>query len=74
MSKLANHGRSFIRMMVVLRRIPRPVLIGMVALALGLGVNTAIFTRGYFDFLRHTMIQTGSLFCGQRCWGVKKVS
>ena len=51
MSKLANHGRSFIRMMVVLRRIPRPVLIGMVALAFGLGINTAIFTRGYFDFL-----------------------
>ena len=51
MSKLAYHGRSFIRMMVVLRRIPRPVLIGIVALALGVGVNTAIFTRGYFDFL-----------------------
>jgi putative ABC transport system permease protein len=51
MSKLANQGCSFIRMMVILRRIPRPVLIGIVALALGLGVNTAIFTRGYFDFL-----------------------
>ena len=33
------------------RRIPRPVLIGLVALALGLAVNTAIFTQGYFDFL-----------------------
>jgi putative ABC transport system permease protein len=51
MSELANHGRSFSRMMVILRRIPRPVLIGIVALAFGLGVNTAIFTRGYFDFL-----------------------
>jgi putative ABC transport system permease protein len=51
MSKLAHHERSFIRRMLVLRRIPRPVLIGLVALALGLGVNTAIFTQGYFDFL-----------------------
>ncbi|MEA2538980.1 MAG: putative transport system permease protein [Acidobacteriaceae bacterium] len=51
MSELANHGRSFSRMMVIVRRIPRPVLIGIVALAFGLGVNTAIFTRGYFDFL-----------------------
>jgi putative ABC transport system permease protein len=38
-------------MMVIVRRIPRPVLIGIVALAFGLGINTAIFTRGYFDFL-----------------------
>jgi putative ABC transport system permease protein len=51
MSKLANQDRSFIRMTVVLRRIPRPVLIGLAALALGLGINTAIFTQGYFDFL-----------------------
>jgi hypothetical protein len=51
MSKPANHDRSFIRTMAGLRRIPRPVLIGLVALALGLGVNTAIFTRSYFDFL-----------------------
>ncbi len=51
MTKLANHDRSFIRMMMVLRWIPRPVLIGLAALALGLGVNTAIFTRGYFEFL-----------------------
>jgi putative ABC transport system permease protein len=47
----ANQDRSFIRMLAVLRRIPRPVLIVLVALALGLGVNTAIFTRSYFDFL-----------------------
>jgi putative ABC transport system permease protein len=46
-----NQDRSFIRMTSVLRRIPRPVLMGLVALALGLGVNTAIFTRSYFDFL-----------------------
>jgi putative ABC transport system permease protein len=51
MSKLAHHDGRFNRMMVVLRRIPRPVLIGLVALALGLGVNTAVFTQGYFEFL-----------------------
>jgi putative ABC transport system permease protein len=51
MSKPANQGRSFIHMTAVLRRIPRPALIVLVALALGLGVNTAIFTRSYFDFL-----------------------
>jgi putative ABC transport system permease protein len=51
MSKPANQDRSFIRMLAVLRRVPRPVLIVLVALALGLGVNTAIFTRSYFDFL-----------------------
>jgi putative ABC transport system permease protein len=51
MSKLANQDRGFIRIMAVLRRIPRPVLMVLVALALGLGVNTAIFARGYLDFL-----------------------
>src|ERR1700749_568468 len=51
MSNPAHHDRSLIRMMAVLRRIPRPVLIGMVSLALALGVNTEIFTQGYFDFL-----------------------
>jgi len=51
MSKPANQDRSFNRITAVSRRIPRPVLIGLVALALGLGVNTAIFTQGYFDFL-----------------------
>jgi hypothetical protein len=51
MNKPANQDRSFIRTLAVLRRIPRPVLIGLAALALGLGVNTAIFTRSYFDFL-----------------------
>ena len=51
MSKPANQHRSFIRMLAVLRRIPRPVLVGLAALALGLGVNTAVFTRSYFDFL-----------------------
>jgi putative ABC transport system permease protein len=51
MSKFANQDRSFNHITAVSRRIPRPVLIGLVALALCLGVNTAIFTRGYFDFL-----------------------
>jgi putative ABC transport system permease protein len=51
MSKLVNPDRRFIRMTAVLRKVPRPVLIGLVALALGLGVNTAIFTRSYFDLL-----------------------
>jgi putative ABC transport system permease protein len=51
MTKPANQDRSFIRRTAVVRRIPRPVLMGLVGLALGLGVNTAIFTRSYFDFL-----------------------
>jgi putative ABC transport system permease protein len=51
MRKPANQDRSLIRMMAVLRRIPRPVLVVLAALALGLGVNTAVFTRSYFDFL-----------------------
>jgi putative ABC transport system permease protein len=51
MSKLANQNRSFIRSLAVLRRIPRPVLLVLVAFALGLGINTAIFTRDYVDFL-----------------------
>jgi putative ABC transport system permease protein len=51
MNKFANQDRNFIRVMAVSRRIPRPVLMVLVALALGLGVNTATFTRGYFDFL-----------------------
>jgi putative ABC transport system permease protein len=50
MSKFANRDRSFIRTTAVLR-IPRPVLLVLVALALGLGVNTAIFTQGYVEFL-----------------------
>ena len=51
MSKPANQGRSLFRMLAVLRKVPRPALIVLVALALGFGVNTAIFTRSYFDFL-----------------------
>ncbi len=51
MNKPANQDRSFIRMTDFLRRMPRPVLIALLALALGLGVNTAIFARSYFNFL-----------------------
>ncbi len=51
MNKFASQDRNFIRVMALSRRIPRPVLMVLVALALGLGVNTATFTRGYFDFL-----------------------
>jgi hypothetical protein len=68
MTKLANHDRSFIRMMELLRRIPRSVLIGLAGLTLGLGVNSAIFTRGYFDLLAPYPDSDGSLFCGQKYW------
>jgi putative ABC transport system permease protein len=51
MSRFTSQDRSFNRMMAVSQRVPRPALIVLVALALGLGVNTAIFTRGYVDFL-----------------------
>jgi putative ABC transport system permease protein len=51
MSKFANQDPRFNRIMAISLRIPRPVLIVLVALALGLGVNTAVFTRSYVDFL-----------------------
>jgi putative ABC transport system permease protein len=43
--------RVFGRPHVIVNRIPRPVLLTLVALALGLGVNTALYFRAYFDFL-----------------------
>ena len=39
------------RPLAIVRRIPQPVLLVLVALALGLGINTAIYFRVYFDFL-----------------------
>ena len=51
MRPFASQNGRFIRMTAFLRRVPRQILIVLVALALGLGINTAIFTRGYFDFL-----------------------
>jgi putative ABC transport system permease protein len=39
------------RPLTILRRTPRPVLFTLVALALGLGVNTAIYFRAYFAVL-----------------------
>lgn len=43
--------RVFGRPLAIVRGMPRPVLLALVAFALGLGVNTAIFFRAYFDFL-----------------------
>jgi putative ABC transport system permease protein len=43
--------RGLRRPLAIVRRTPRTVLLVLVALALGLGVNTAIYFRVYFDFL-----------------------
>lgn len=43
--------RGFGRPLAIARTTPRPVLVALVAFALGLGVNTAIFFRAYFNFL-----------------------
>lgn len=49
MSSIANQSGAFDRILGALRKTPRPVLSTLVALALGLGVNTAIFTLGYLE-------------------------
>jgi len=43
--------RGLRRPLAIVRRTPRTVLLVLVALALGLGINTAIYFRVYFDFL-----------------------
>jgi putative ABC transport system permease protein len=45
------HRRVFDRPLAVVRGMPRPVLLALVTFALGLGVNTAIFFRAYFELL-----------------------
>jgi putative ABC transport system permease protein len=51
MSDMANQDGAFDRALAALRKIPRPILVVLVAFALGLGANTAIFTLGYSQFL-----------------------
>ena len=51
MSSVSNQNRPFDRALVALRKIPRPIFAVLLAFALGLGVNTAIFTVGYLEFL-----------------------
>jgi putative ABC transport system permease protein len=51
MSNMANEGDAFDRAVAALRKIPRTILMVLVAFALGLGANTAIFTLGYSQFL-----------------------
>src|ERR1700677_5018746 len=47
MSSLSNQSPAFDRALAALGKVPRPILAVFVAFALGLGVNTAIFTLGY---------------------------
>jgi putative ABC transport system permease protein len=49
MSSIANQFSALDRILAALRKTPRPVLSTLVALALGLGANTAIFTLGYLE-------------------------
>jgi putative ABC transport system permease protein len=51
MSNTANQNGVFDRALEALRKIPRAILVVLVAFALGLGANTAIFTAGYSQFL-----------------------
>src|SRR5271156_2725 len=51
MSDMANQDGGFDRALAALRKIPRPILVVLVAFALGLGANTALFTLGYSQFL-----------------------
>jgi putative ABC transport system permease protein len=50
-SSISKQNSAVDRTLVALRKIPRPILTVLLALALGLGVNTAIFTLGYVAFL-----------------------
>src|ERR1700728_225186 len=51
MNDRANQDGAFDRALAALRKIPRAILVVLVAFALGLGANTAIFTLGYSQFL-----------------------
>jgi putative ABC transport system permease protein len=51
MSSVLHPNSAFGRPLAALRRIPRPILTVLLVFALGLGVNTAIFTFGYLKFL-----------------------
>ncbi len=50
-SSVSNQNGAFDRALAALRKSPRPILTVLVAFALGLGINTAIFTAGYLNFL-----------------------
>src|SRR6202044_1703858 len=51
MSDMANQDGAFDRALAALRKIPRAILVVLVAFALALGANTAIFTLGYSQSL-----------------------
>jgi putative ABC transport system permease protein len=51
MSNMANQDGAADRTLAALRKIPRAILVVLVAFALGLGANTAIFTLGYSQSL-----------------------
>jgi len=50
-SSISKQDSAFDRALAALRKIPRPILALLAAFALGLGVNTAIFTLGHLEFL-----------------------
>jgi putative ABC transport system permease protein len=50
-SSVSNQNGAFDRALAALRKIPRSILAVLAAFALGLGINTAIFTAGYLNFL-----------------------
>jgi putative ABC transport system permease protein len=51
MNDMANQDGAFDRALAALRKIPRAILVVLVAFALALGANTAIFTLGYSQSL-----------------------